>query len=100
LDEARRGSTSPVVGQGRRKDKSMYPRPQAEAGDNVRRRVRQRGTGYEETTGRTHHCINAEKGASGSNGTTSRVSSRSHCTGKGIQDIYGTDLGRVPRVDK
>jgi hypothetical protein len=30
LDEAGRGSTGPVVGLGRRKDKHIYPRPQAE----------------------------------------------------------------------
>jgi hypothetical protein len=34
-------------------------------------------------------------GVSGSNGTASRVSRRNHCTRKGIQDIYGTDPGRV-----
>jgi hypothetical protein len=73
LDKVRGGSTSPKVGQGRRKDKRNYPRPQAEAEDNVHHRVRQRGAGHEETAGRTHHCANTEKGASGSNGTASRA---------------------------
>jgi hypothetical protein len=98
LDKYRRGSTSPAVGQGRRKDKRNYPGPQAEAEDNVHHGARQRGARYEETTGRTHHCTNAEKGASGSNGTTSRASRRSHYTGRGSQEIYGTDPGRVLRL--
>jgi hypothetical protein len=74
LDEARRGSTSPIVGQGRRKDKHDYPGPQAEAEDNVHHMEHVKGAaGYEETAGRTHHCA-IKKGASGSNGTASRVS--------------------------
>jgi hypothetical protein len=51
------------MGQGRRKDKRIYPIPQLEAEENVHHGVHQSGTGYEETTGRTHHCANAEKGA-------------------------------------
>jgi hypothetical protein len=95
LDESRRGSAISVVGEGRRKDKFSYPRPQEEAKDNVHHKVHQRGARYEETTGRTHHYENAEKGASSSIGTASRVSSKSHCTGRGIQKIYDTDPGRV-----
>jgi hypothetical protein len=100
LDEARRGSTSPVVGKERRKDKCNYPGPQAEAEDNVHHEVRQRGAQYEETANKTHHCTNTEKGASGSNGTTARVSCKIHCIGRGSQDIYGTEPGRVHGVDQ
>jgi hypothetical protein len=88
------------VGQGRRKDKHIYPRPQAEAKDNFYHITHQRGVGYEETTDRTHHCTDAEKGAPGSNGTTPGVSSRGHFTRRGSQDIYGTDPGRVRTVDQ
>jgi hypothetical protein len=36
----------------------------------------------------------------GSNGTAPGVSSRGHCTGRGSQDIYGTDPGRMCKVDQ
>jgi hypothetical protein len=98
LEEARRGSTSPAVGQGRIKGKHNYPGPQVEAEDNVHHGLRQRGIGYEETEGRNHHYENIEKGAPGSNGSASRASSRIHCKSRGIQYIYGTDPGRVHRV--
>jgi hypothetical protein len=100
MDEARRGLTSPVVGQGRRKDKHIYPRPQAEAEDNSHHEARQRVVRYEETTCRTYYYENVEEGASGSNGTTSRASSRSHCTSRGRKDIYGTNPGKVRRDDQ
>jgi hypothetical protein len=63
MDKVRRRSTSPTVGQGRRKDKRNYPRPQVEAEDNGHHEAHQRGAGYEETVGRTHHCANTEEGA-------------------------------------
>jgi hypothetical protein len=87
------------VGQGRIKDQCSYPRPQAEEKDNVHHEVHQRGAGYEETTSRTHHCVDVENQVSGSNGTASRESTRSHYKGIGSQDIYVIDPGRVPRVD-
>jgi hypothetical protein len=68
------------VGPGRRKDKHNYPRPKAEAKDNVNHGARQRGARHEETVGRTHHCADTEKGVPGSNGTTLGASNESHCT--------------------
>jgi hypothetical protein len=65
LDEARRESTSLVVGEERINDKRSYSRPQVEAEDNVHHGPCQRGVGYEETTRRTHHCANVEKEVSG-----------------------------------
>jgi hypothetical protein len=53
------------MGQGIRKDKCIYLGPQVEAKYNAHHRVHQRGIGYEETVGRTHHYANAEKGSSG-----------------------------------
>jgi hypothetical protein len=82
LDKARRGLSSPTVGQGRRKDNRNYSGPQVEAEDNLHHGVCQRGAGHEETTGRTHHCENVEKGALGSDGTL-KASGKSHCTGRG-----------------
>jgi hypothetical protein len=67
--KTRGGSESPEVGQGGRKDKHSYPRPQAEAEDNVHHGAHQRDAGHEETAGRTHHCADREEGVSGSNGT-------------------------------
>jgi hypothetical protein len=81
MDEIGRGSTSPTVAQGRRKDKQSYPGPQEEEEYNFHHRARQRGAGYEETIRRTHHCADAEKGAPGSNGTIPGASSIGHCTG-------------------
>jgi hypothetical protein len=100
LNEAGRGSVGPVVGLGRRKDKHSYPRPKAEEEDNVNHGAHQRGARHEETIGRTHHCADAKKGAPVSNGTTPGASSRIHCMGRGRQDIYGTDLDRVCKVDQ
>jgi hypothetical protein len=95
LDEAGRGSTGPAVGPGRRKDKCNYPGPQAEAEDNVDHGACQRGARHEETAGRTHNCADTEKGVPGSNGTAPGVSNRGHCTGRGSQNIYGTNPGRM-----
>jgi hypothetical protein len=50
-----------MMGQGIRKDKHNYPRPQEKVEDNVHHIARQRGAGYEETAGRNHRCANIEK---------------------------------------
>jgi uncharacterized protein YfaP (DUF2135 family) len=99
MDKARRGLTGPIVGQRRINDQCNYPRPQVEVENNVHQRARQRGAIYKETTSRNHHYTNVEKRVLGSNGTAPGACSRGHCTGRGSQDIYGTDLGRVCRVD-
>jgi hypothetical protein len=58
------------------------------------------GAGHEEIAGRTHHCANIEEGASGSNGTIPRAGSRSLGTGRGIQDTYSIDPGKVHGIDR
>jgi hypothetical protein len=83
VDKFIRRSASPIVGQGRRKDKNNYTRPQVEEKDNGHHGAHQRGVGYDETIGRAHHCANMEKGASGSNGTSPRESGKIHHTGRG-----------------
>jgi hypothetical protein len=59
LDKYGRGSTGPIVGQGRIKDKHNYQRPQAEEKDNFHHGARQRGVGYEETIGINQHYLDA-----------------------------------------
>jgi hypothetical protein len=54
MDKDRRGSSSPALGQIRRKDKRNYLRPQAKVEDTVCHGACQRGVGYEETAGKTH----------------------------------------------
>jgi hypothetical protein len=49
------------VGQGRIKDKRIYPGPQVEAEYNDHHGAHQRAAGYEETIGRIHHYAYAEK---------------------------------------
>jgi hypothetical protein len=95
LDKARGGSENLEVGQERRKYKCLYPRPQAEVEDNVHHRAHQRSARHEEIIGRTHQCENTKEGVSDSNGTISRAGSRIPGTGKGIQDTYSIDPGRV-----
>jgi hypothetical protein len=59
LDKDRRGSVGIAVEPRRRKDKSNYPRRQAEEEDNVNHEMRQRGARHEETVGRTHNYASA-----------------------------------------
>jgi hypothetical protein len=56
------------------------------------------GTRHEETIGRTHNYADTKKGVPRSDGTTLGVNNRGHCMGRGSQDIYGIDPGRVCKV--
>jgi hypothetical protein len=56
--------------------------------------VHQRNARHEETPIITHSCAGIEKGAPGSNGTALGASNKGHCTGRGRQNIYGTN----PRI--
>jgi hypothetical protein len=83
------------VGQGRRNHTCIYIGPQEKAEDNVHHGAHQRGARYEKIAGRTHHRANTEEEASDSNGTVSRMGSISPGIGRGSQDTYSTDPGRV-----
>jgi hypothetical protein len=70
------------MGHGRRKDQHRDPGDQEEVEDNTNYKTRQRDAGPEEIAGRSSHCANPKRRASGSNGTIAREGRKNPGTGR------------------